>query len=417
MKQIVLLTGYRAQIAQRLTARGIPFIVWHDKTIKCPVSGCLRIIDRVPFSESISDNERTLAKLFPSGQFTHVIAGTEASVIAASVARHWFCARTTDHDTVRRCHDKRMMKSFLRHHGVPLVPYLDPAEKSFSAEEVIPRLGLPVVAKPIHLSGRQGLRFLNSPSDLQNQYYHALTEFDAQSSVLQAYEAIDSRSSPTKPLQFPPILFEKYLDALEVSIESWIRNGEIQFTNISEYVDKTWVNLVPARLHGQVRHELLKLNQQVVRSLGIEWGLAHAEYFIANDQIYFGEIALRPPGGYLMNLISLAYGFDAWDAFVDNELDLPFLNQPSEEKSAASVLFHPGSGKLLEVQGVEAIRNDPNLHELTFLRRPGQRIPERTRVGIAAAYAIFSASSANEVLASLDSARQSLKFVLESSAE
>ena len=32
--------------------------------------------------------------------------------------------------------------------------------------------------------------------------------------------------------------------------------------------------------------------------------------------LLFGEIALRPPGGYIMNAMHHAYGFDPWAAFV-----------------------------------------------------------------------------------------------------
>ena len=37
------------------------------------------------------------------------------------------------------------------------------------------------------------------------------------------------------------------------------------------------------------------------------------EVFLGEEGPVFGEIAARPPGGYLMDLIPRAYGFDPWE--------------------------------------------------------------------------------------------------------
>jgi formate-dependent phosphoribosylglycinamide formyltransferase (GAR transformylase) len=305
-----------------------------------------------------------------------------------------------------------MMKSYLRQRGISLLPYLDPCEKSLSVEAIIGQLGCPVVVKATNLSGRQGLVFAGSAADL-------IPYLPVDSSVWLREETAAGADVSTTELvngqrRTSNVLFEQYIDATEVSVESLVSDGETLFSNVTEYVDKTWVNLVPGRLVDSVHNELLKLNQTVIRQIGIDWGMTHAEYFIANGQLYFGEIALRPPGGYLMDLISLAYEFDAWDCFVANELQLPVENlRQTANRSTASVLFHPGAGKLRSIEGVARVQADPNLEDLQFLRYAGQAIPERMRVSIAAAYAIFCGATAEEVLASVASARRELKFNLE----
>jgi biotin carboxylase len=435
--QSVLLMGLRPQIAYRLAERRIPFVVWHDKRVCRSVDGCSLVIESVPFPKSAEPTFRLLEQLFPADQsFSHVIAGTEASVVAASFARERFGSRATDHGMIVRCHDKRLMKAHLRNRGIPIIPYVDPLEEEITVPELIDRLGLPVVVKATNLSGRQGMVLAHSEKQLEQlwtgtrnrvcrQLVATQAEFiaasrgvtfgrkQAQGNVIQN----ETNQSETITNQRPfddadttSFLFERWVDVPEVSVESWIEQGQIQFSNITEYVEKTWVNLVPSRHSQAIHSRILELNQRVLEELNIEWGMTHVEYFVDKDRIYLGEIAWRPPGGYLMDLISLAYGFDAWDAFVNVQLGLPTDYPHRLVQAAAAVLFHPGAGLVGSISGIETIQHNPNLQQFRLLCRVGQTLPPRTRVSNAAAYAIFAASEPEAVLKSVEEARQALVF-------
>lgn len=85
------------------------------------------MIDGVPFPKTADAVFQLLGQMFPASQtFSHVIAGTEASVVAASFARERFGSRATDHGMAVRCHDKRVMKAHLRNRGIPIISYVDP---------------------------------------------------------------------------------------------------------------------------------------------------------------------------------------------------------------------------------------------------------------------------------------------------
>ncbi len=411
MHQRVLILGYRQPIAERLHALDIPFEVWHDKPFRSQIRsqirsqtipGCNHFIANVPFPQTVAGSNQVLQRLFPSStRFTHVIAGSEASVVAASVAREWLGARMTDHAMALRCRDKRLMKSWLKQHDIPLVPYVDLTQVMMNgrnrrrngptratASQLVSRLGLPLVIKVANLSGRRGMTIARTLSDIEQ----ALISYDSQL----------------------PLLAEQYHEAEEVSVESLIDKGEILFSNITEYVDKTWVNLVPSRHPPETHQRVLELHQRVVKALGIEWGIVHTEYFVGGvnspDEIVFGEIAIRPPGGYIMDLISLAYGFDAWDSFVKNNTNLACEFPVHPVRTAAAVLFHPGAGWVEQIDGMEEIEADPHRVKLQLLRKPGQWIEPRTRVSNAAAYAIFCSPTAEQTLSSVDRARKLLRF-------
>lgn len=437
----VLLMGMRSQIAQRLAERGIPFVVWHDKRVRRSVAGCSRVIDNVPFPKSADPTFRLLKRLFPIDQsFSHVIAGTEASVVAASFARERFGSRATDHGMIVRCHDKRLMKAHLRNRGISIIPYVDPLEHEITVAELIGRLGLPVVVKATNLSGRQGMVLAHSADQLDQLWtgtrsrvrrqlvgtqaesvaeseavaFGTHAHCDLNQNVPSPNETSPNESSSNQPNLYDTdttsFLFERWVDVPEVSVESWIEQGQVQFSNITEYVDKTWVNLVPSRHSPAIHQKIMELNRRVLEELNIEWGMTHVEYFVDGDRIYLGEIAWRPPGGYLMDLISLAYGFDAWDAFVNVQLGLPTQFSDRLVQAAAAVLFHPEAGLIRSISGMEAIQREPNLRQFRLLCRVGQTLAPRTRVSNAAAYAIFVAPETDAVLKSVEAARRALSF-------
>jgi hypothetical protein len=60
------------------------------------------------------------------------------------------------------------------------------------------------------------------------------------------------------------------------------------------------------------------LNDKILLEFGIDRGMTHAEFYITSNSPVFGELAIRPFGGYYMPLITKVYGFDAWGRLMFN---------------------------------------------------------------------------------------------------
>ena len=102
-------------------------------------------------------------------------------------------------------------------------------------------------------------------------------------------------------------------------------DGKIVFTNITEYVSLTHINLLPARLPASAQKKLLSLNRHVLDVLGITQGMTHAEFFLTpSGEWFFGEINTRPPGGYIMPLLLMAYAQDPWLLWIASEYNHVF---------------------------------------------------------------------------------------------
>jgi len=113
-----------------------------------------------------------------------------------------------------------------------------------------------------------------------------------------------------------PLLMESHLDGWEFAVEAWIHDGKIKFLNISEYVTLGYSVFVPAtRELESWRDAITKQIEKLIKTFDIQFGLIHPEYFVASDgEMYFGEVAYRPPGFKAFELIERAYGFSAYQA-------------------------------------------------------------------------------------------------------
>ena len=115
-----------------------------------------------------------------------------------------------------------------------------------------------------------------------------------------------------------PVLMESHLDGWEFAVEAWVANGEIQFLNISEYVTLGYSVFVPATPELESwRTAITKEVEKLIDTFDIEFGFIHPEYFLTNDgTLYFGEVAYRPPGFKVFELLERVYGFNAYQGMV-----------------------------------------------------------------------------------------------------
>lgn len=372
----VLLIGPRQAIVNVLRKRQIPFSIWQDKqTSHWPDAEKLVTS---PLWKSTDRIRQTINKEFAGQHFTHVIAGTEAAIYPAALSRRMLGARRSETTTALRCRDKLAMKEYLCDFGIPMTRFL--AESAATgAAAVFAELGCPVVKKSRKASGGKTLQFINQESELLLQH--------------------GNRN-----------ILEKYVCAPEASIESFINNGCIRFTNITGYHEKGLVNFVPAAFEPGLCTALQSLNRRVIEALKIRWGITHLEVYLTQKGLLFGEIALRPPGGYIMNALRHAYGFDPWAAFVAMELDEPFDFPDSPLAYTAVVVFHPGAGRVTTIKGAELLRDHPATCEFHLKVGTGDHIRPRASVGQDTGHLLYASDSPAARLELLDTFRQQFRI-------
>jgi biotin carboxylase len=274
------------------------------------------------------------------------------------------------------------MKRRLRDAGVRVTDWVE-IDADADPEALIAELGLPLVIKPRTSSGSRGL--------------------------VMAGDAEQARAA-LRPFH----LAERFVTGVEMSVESVRAHGATLFTNFTAYHTPLWANLVPAELDDATTGAVLDLNERALDALGVQRGICHLELFLHADGPVVGEVAIRPPGGYLMQLIELAYGFDPWETLLrvivhDERVALP----RAASASAGAFILHPGPGRVRAVHGRAAVKAWPETVELNVRVRAGSQVTARVGSGAECGHVLLRTRERAMVARRLDEIPEALRIELE----
>lgn len=286
--------------------------------------------------------------MFKNMSFDAIVPLTENSIPVAQKIFERATIKKTDIEKYNLCHDKLEMKNHARKHHIPITDFCL-IEQTTTADDLVQKFGFPIVLKRRDSSGSRGLIIANS--------IEGLGELK------------------------PNLLAEKYVEGKECSIESFVVNGEIVFSNITDYHTHHMCNIVPGNFDSATKEQIKKFNNQVIKAFGIKNGIAHVECYLTGKNIIFGEIAIRPPGGYIMKLIEQCYNFCPWKALIAIECgEKPEINTESKYFSAVWIL-HPGEGKIEKEPDFTSILGDENLVDIQSGLKEGMQIKQREGSG------------------------------------
>lgn len=190
-----------------------------------------------------------------------------------------------------------------------------------------------------------------------------------------------------------PCMVESHLPGQEFSCEAFIHQGKIRFLNITEYVKLGFSNFSPEgeKLYSK-RKRIHAAVQKLVDIFGIEYGMVHPEWFLTDDdELCFGEVACRIPGGHILELCSQAYGFDAFAAFVlchDPQATEQQLRKFLPAKSYrpdtyyGNVMIYPRKNVISKLEIPEELNNEPYFIDHTLVPPMGKmKMSGRTGFG------------------------------------
>ncbi len=363
MDPYVLVIGYRQQLAAALARRGIAYSVWSDKPLRKKPVGVGQLIS-APFSL----HEENLVKLLGAFSLhapTHVIAGGEPAVLLAAKVGRYFGCPAHPLPLLERCTDKAVMKEFLSSQRIPMTQFIRHSPE-LTAEELQRILQHPVVIKNRCGSGGRYMIFAETLEEI-------------------------------RAAMGPGQLYEAFVNAPEGSIECFIRGGKVIFSSVTEYFTKKVSNILPASFVGAELQQIHALNQRVIAALGITRGITHLEFYRSDKGLLFGEIALRPPGGYIMELLRRAYDFDPWNLLIDVELGLEHTPVPTKPQGyAACVVLHPGAGTVSTIRKPR-VEEIPSLLKCLIKARIGDKIISRVGVSDDVGYCLLFNTSYQQI--------------------
>lgn len=274
------------------------------------------------------------------GKIDRITGVLEALQVQLAVVRQAFGVPGPDPATAERFRDKALMKDVLRKNGIPCARHAL-LHNYADAEKFVAEVGLPIVLKPPAGAGCKATWRINNDDELR-----------------QALAAV-------RLGVHNPTLAEEFLTGKEYSFETITIGGEPRFHSISHYLPGPlavmetpwiqWICLLPRDISGPEYDDIRKVGVAAVKTLGLDAGVTHMEWFRRTDgSLAVGEIAARPPGANIVRMTGLAYDVDlyrAWArAVVDDMWDGPWTRQYAV---GCAFLRGPGRGRVARVDGID----------------------------------------------------------------
>lgn len=362
----VLIVGRRGRCYRAALKMGHNVYLWSDGPLhesrKKMFAGCIE----TPFDHSKEQLRKQEVEAIRSFNIKFVIAATESSVDIAAMIREEFHLSGTPLNITNILHNKNEMKREALKYDIPITKFHLITEQD-TPKALIEKLGLPLVVKPIAESGARGVMVLKSIQQVQDHAKEGL-------------------------------LAESFVDGSEVSVETFIRNGKAIFHNITDYLHQWKKSILPATLAHKLEQEIIAINDRVIEGFGVKNGMTHAEFYLTKSGPIFGEMAVRPPGGYYMDLIEYAYNFNPWQTYVELETGVTPDPLPTKANKYACVLMlHPGAGIIDKISGIEKVKELKEVEQFICKVEAGSKVAEHDSTSSEIGHVLMSADS-NEIL-------------------
>lgn len=376
-KRVVLLlpsATYRSDFIDAAESIGVEVIVASNarQAMDAQMGDRAIVVDFDEVPESVA----AIVSLHATSPVHAVVAVDERGVrlAAAASARLGFAHNPTA--AVDATRDKLHLREALRAGGVsqPAFATHRPDAPLDAALDCVDQVGgFPVVVKPLHLSGSQGVIRVD----------HA----DALGAVIARVRII--ACSPDDP-----VLIERYVPGHEVAVEGLLRGGTLEVLAVFDKPDplvgpyfEESIYVTPSRVPAITLERVASLTAEAVRALGLVEGPIHAEVRIehladsgaseggSSAQMWMIEVAGRSIGGLCARTLRFGLGITLEQIILRHALGMP-LPTLKRERSASGVVMLPiGRGGILErVDGLENAEDVPGVRGLEITVPVGTRV-------------------------------------------
>jgi hypothetical protein len=237
--------------------------------------------------------------------------------------------------------DKERMKQVLDAAGVRTPRHASTTTVA-GVWEAAERIGYPIIVKPIAGAGSADTYRVDSSEQLAE--------------VLPLLRHV------------PEVSVEEFVDGEEFTFDTICAGGKILFESVLWYRPRPlqmrlheWVSPVSIVLRDLSVPDLQggrEMGHQVLDALGFQTGYTHMEWYrTASGEAVFGEIAARPPGARVVDLINYATDGDTYAGWAQAVLH-GRLQQPLAQRFNAGSIFKRarGIGRISGVAGLDALR-------------------------------------------------------------
>lgn len=233
--------------------------------------------------------------------------------------------------------DKDLMRNALDEAGIRN-PRHAKAETESQILEAAEHTGFPLIVKPVAGAGSANTYRVDSREELR--------------SLLPRLRGIEA------------VVVEEFIRGTEYTFDTVCANGQILFHNVELYrpdmlsarsIESVCPQTISLRDLSASHFQRAKaMSQAVIEALGYPTGFTHMEWFhTPEDEVVFGEIAARPPGGNSGELMNRTCDFDVYRAWGEALLH-GRLRQAVERRYNVAMVFKRarGQGRIRAITGL-----------------------------------------------------------------
>jgi carbamoyl-phosphate synthase large subunit len=196
--------------------------------------------------------------------------------------------------SIEMAEDRRQFSALCRRLGLNLPPH-DVASSAAEAEEVVDRVGLPVLVRPSFVLGGRKMRVIYSYDELTS-YLHDLYGDPAEAETTQG-----------------PLLIDRFLEAaVEVDVDAIFDGHELLVGGIMEHVEEAGVHsgdsacvTPPPTLSEAASKQIVLATEELARALDVR-GLINIQFAVKGDEVFVLEA--NPRASRTVPFISKATG-------------------------------------------------------------------------------------------------------------
>jgi biotin carboxylase len=324
-----------------------------------------------------------------------VIPGTEYAVEAAASAAAYLGLPGAGRQAATAFRNKHLLRHLAQEAGLRNPRHAlvtSPAQ----AKEFLAQAGGRCVLKPTGRQGSLGVRFVDSPADIDAGW--AVTSHPV------GGVAIPARGIPSA------VLIEEAVTGPEFSVEMLVASRAACFANVTAkhvFAGPFPVERghdVPAPLPAGDTKLLLDATATLAEAAEMGDGILHAEWILHDGEPVLVECAARLPGGRLTQLISLAYNFPLMPAYLDVLLGHTPAAPAAAVGGAAIRFLAAPPGIVTAVTGAQEAAALPGVTEVRVNATVGDQVKPLTLSASRLGYVIAQGGDAREAGRRADSA-------------